>query len=94
MERNKFLLVGDFNVQEHERGVKSFLYKHDLNNLGKENTWFKSVDNPSCIYLSITSSPRRFTNTASLNVGNSDFHKMVVTVLNKISEIQTKGGLL
>ena len=61
--------------------MKSFLYQYDSNNLVKESTCFKSVDNPSCIDRFITNSHLSFQNTTALNVGNSDFHKMVVTVL-------------
>ena len=78
---NKFLLAGDFNCQEHEEVLKSFIYQYDANNLVKDNTCFKSVENPSCIDLFITNSYRSFQNTTVLNVGNSDFHKMVITVL-------------
>ena len=55
----KFLLVGDFN-QEHY--IKSFFYRHELSNLGKEKTSFKNMQNPSCIDLLLTnnSKPRLF----------------------------------
>ena len=65
----------------HEQVVKSFLYEHDAKNIVKGNTCLKNVDNPSCIDLFITNSYRSFQNTSVLSVGNSDFHKMVVTIL-------------
>ena len=74
-EYDKFLLTGDFNTQEHEQTLKSFLYQHDSKNLVKENTCVKSIENPSCIDLFITNSPRSFQNTSAINFGNSDFHK-------------------
>ena len=77
----KFLLTGDFNIEDHEPILNSFLYQQNSKNLVKGKTCFKSVDNPSCIDLFITNSPMSFQNTTVLNVGCSDFHKMVVTVI-------------
>ncbi len=78
---DKFLLAGDFNINEFQSELKSFLTQHNSSNLVKDNTCFKSVDNPSCIDLFITNSQRSFQNTKVLNVGCSDFHKMAITVM-------------
>ena len=43
----KVLLIGDFNAEVNEPLVDSFLYEHDLDNLVKEKTGFKNIDNPS-----------------------------------------------
>ena len=51
---DKILLIGDFNAETTEPCLESFLYEHDLQNLVKENTCFKSVENPSCIDLILT----------------------------------------
>ena len=51
---DKILLIGDFNAEKTEPCLESFLYEHDLQNLVKENTCFKSVENPSCIDLILT----------------------------------------
>ena len=40
------------------------------------------ADNPSCIELFITNSPNSFQNTSTITTGLSDFHKMVIIVLN------------
>ena len=77
----KFLLTGDFNIEDHEPILNSFLYQQYSKYLVKGKTCFKSVDNPSCIDLFITNSPMSFQNTNILNVGCSDFHKMVATVI-------------
>ena len=50
-------------------------------NLVKENTCFKSIDNPSCIDLFITNSTQSFLRTSAITTGVSDFHKMIITVL-------------
>ena len=50
----KRLLIGDFNTETSEPRIDSFIYEHDLQNLVKEKTCFKSVENPSCIDLILT----------------------------------------
>ena len=47
------------------------------------------MENPSCIDLYITNSPKSFQNTTTLDTGLSDYHKMVITVL-KASFQKTK----
>ena len=87
----RFLLAGDFNMEEHEPIFNSFLYQQNSKNLVKDNTCYKSVVNPSCIDLFITNSPMSFHNTTVFNVGCSDFHKMVVTVMKtKFEKLKPK----
>ena len=74
---DNFLLMGDFNAEETESCLKEFLYEYDANNLVKEKTCYKSVENPSCIDLFITNSYRSFQNTTTISTGLSDFHKCV-----------------
>ena len=47
----------------------------------KDKTFFKSIENPSCIDLIITNSRNKFQNTTAISTGLSDFHKMVLTIL-------------
>ena len=61
--------------------LNHYLYEHDLHNLIKENTCFKSAENPSCIDLILTNSNMFFKNTTTVFVGISDFHKLVLTIL-------------
>ena len=85
----KVLLIGDFNAETTEPCLESFLYEHDLQNLVKENTCFKSVENPSCIDLILINCNMSFQNTTTVFAGISDFHKLVLTVL-KISFTKNK----
>ena len=78
---DKFLLVGDFNAQEGESCLDTFLCDYDAKNIVKDKTCFKNIENPSCIDLIITNSIYSFQNTKAITTGLSDFHKMVVTVL-------------
>ena len=83
----KILLIGDFNAETTEPCLESFLYEHDLQNLVKESTCFKSVENP--IDLILTNSNMSFQNTTTVFAGISDFHKLVLAVL-KISFTKNK----
>ena len=78
---SKLLLVGDFNAEDSESCMSSFLYQHNLKNLVKQKTCFKSTENPSCIDLFLTNCAHSFKNTNTISAGISDCHKMVVTVL-------------
>ena len=77
----KFLLAGDFYVQEEDDSLKEFLDEFNAKNLEKDKTCFKSLDNPSCIDLIITNSYQSFQKTTTVYTGLSDFHQMVITVL-------------
>ena len=78
---DKFLLAGDFNIEEGEEVLDDFLSSRGVRNLVKEPTCFKILNNRSCIDLLLTNSYRSFQNTTVVTTGLSDFHKMSVTVL-------------
>ena len=78
---DKFLLAGDFNIQEENDILDEFMEDYLAKNLVKEPTCFKNVDNPSCIDLFITNSYRSFQKTTTVTTGLSDFHKMTLTVM-------------
>ena len=61
--------------------MSEFLFKNDSKNLVQQKTCFKSTNNPSCIDLFVTNSPRSFQNTITFASGLSDFHKMILTIL-------------
>ena len=61
--------------------MSNFMQLYDLKNLVKENTCFKSIENPSCVDLFLTNCCKSFQNTFATSNGISDFHKMTVTVL-------------
>ena len=75
------MLVGDFNAKESELCLSQFLLQMNAKNIVKESTYFKSLSNQICIYLVITNSSSNFQNTKAISTGLSDFHKMVVSVL-------------
>ena len=79
---DKFLLTRDFNAEDTEPCLSQFLFEYDPNNLVNEKTCFKSKNNTSSIDLFIANSSNSFQNTSTMSTGLSDFHKIVVTVLN------------
>ena len=78
---DKFLIAGDFNLQEHDTKLSNFLEEYHAKNLVKEPTCFKNPENPSCIDLFITNSSTSFMKTTTITTGLSDFHKLIVTVM-------------
>ena len=85
----KRLLIGDFNTEISELRIDFFVYRHELHNLVKEKTYFKSLDKPSCIYLILTNNAMAFQNTTTVFTSLSDFHELSLTVL-KISITKSK----
>ena len=75
------LLIGDFNAEVGEPTMDNFMELYDLGTLVKENTCFKSIENPSCVDLFLTNCVRSFQNTKVICTGISDCHKMILTVL-------------
>ena len=49
----------------------------------KQKTCFKNPENPTCIDLILTNSPRSFQNSSVFETGLSDFHKLTITVLKQ-----------
>ena len=66
---DKFLLAGDFNVQEDELSIYSFLEELCVKHLVKE---VKNIDNWSCIDLFLTNSWHNFQNINTVCTGLSD----------------------
>ena len=81
MKYDNIIIIGDFNAEVTNSHVKSFLLNFALENLVKVPTCYKSITNPSCIDLIITNRKHCFQNTSAVEIGLSDFHKLVVTVL-------------
>ena len=73
------LLAGDFNEEIDNLNTKSFIELNNLSNLVKSPTCYKSLTNPSCIDLFLTNKKLSFKNTTTIDMGLSDFHKMIIT---------------
>ena len=62
-----FLLLGDFNSEMSEDGMRDFSETYDLKNLIKEPTCFKNIENPSLIDLILTNKWRSFQNSTVID---------------------------
>ena len=51
------------SMQKKKCCLKEFLYEYKAKNLVKQNTCFKSINNPSCIDLFLTNCHESFQNT-------------------------------
>ena len=80
---DNLLMLGDWNSEVKEQDMKEFCEMYALENLIKENTCFKSCDNPSSIDVILTNKKYSFQNSTVVETGLSDFHKMTVTVMKK-----------
>ena len=83
-----FLLLGDFNSEMNEIAMEEFAEAHSLYNLIKEPTCFKNLQNPSTIDLILTNRWRKFQNSAAIETGLSDHHKLTVTVMRSFFQKQ------
>ena len=55
---------------------------YNLSNLVNEKTCYKSLQNPTCIDPFLTNCNKSFQLTKTISTGISDFHKMILSVLN------------
>ena len=86
------LLLGDFNSEVVEKSMKEFCGIYNLQNLIKEPTCYKNINNPSSIDVILTNRCMSFGKSQAIETGISDFHKMTVTVLKTF--YQKKSQLL
>ena len=83
---DNLLSLGDFNAGVEDTSVKNFCRSYNLTSMINKPTCYKNPDRPSCIDLILTNCPRSFQNSCVIETELSDFHKMVVTVMKKITE--------
>ena len=63
---DRIVLIGDFNSEDHETSMETFLYQHNLKNIVKDGTCFKNSSKPSTIDLFLTKNSYYFQNTKTL----------------------------
>ena len=74
-------IMGDFNIELKEANMTTFSNQYKLKVLNGEPTCFKNYANQSCIDLYLTNGPKSFQSTLTIEMGLSDFHKLIVPVL-------------
>ena len=78
---DNLLFLGEFNVGVDDTSVKNFCRSYSLTSMVNKPTCYKNPDRPSYIDLLLTNRPRSFQNSCVIEIGLSDCHKMVVTVM-------------
>ena len=67
------ILLGDLNVEVEEKNLSNFMSVHNLKTLIKQKTCFKNPENPTCIDVILTNSPRSFQKVAYLKLDSLIF---------------------
>ena len=78
---DNILILGDFNSSLVEPSMRDFCETYNLENLIKEPTCFKNVNNPSLIDVMLTNRENSFHNSMTIETGLSDHHKMTISIL-------------
>ena len=78
---DNLLFFSDFNARLEDVPIKIFCLAYTLTNKINKPTCYKNHEKPSCVELILTNCPRSFQNSCALEIGLSDFHKMVTTVM-------------
>ena len=66
-----FLFMGDFNANVFDPSMNSFCTLFKLKKIAKKPTYYKKLENPSCIDLVLTNCPRSFHNICVYQTGLS-----------------------
>ena len=84
--------MGDFNAEVEDSSFKYFCSSYYLTGMINRPACFINLEKPSCIDLILTNCPRSFQNSHAIETGLWDFHKLVVTVMDKgeISQLSLK----
>ena len=75
------IIIGDFNIKENDPKLMQLKQDHDLYNLIKDPTCFKSKENPSAIDHIFTNKKFSFIESCTIETGLSDYHKMIFTCM-------------
>ena len=75
------LFAGDFNVEDDEPCLHTFLYQHDFYNLVKVGACFENSSKPTSIDLFVTIKNAHFRKIVAVCSGLSNFQKLVLMVL-------------
>ena len=74
---NHIILLVDFNIKPKETNMSDFLGTYHLKNIVKQNSFFKNRGRLTCINLI----SKGFQVTCAIEIGLSDFRKLVFTIL-------------
>ena len=74
------MLIGDFNMTTENKNLQVFMNSFGLESLNNKPTCFQSKY-PSCIDFILTNKKDLFKNSNVLEIGISDHHRFIITVL-------------
>ncbi len=82
---DNIIMIGDYNcdLNVKDNKVYEFCKTYNLKNIVKDNTCFKNPKKPTRIDLILTNRSNNFQDTAVIETGLSDYHKMTVTCLKR-----------
>ena len=78
---DNIIIVGDFNREIGENSMNAFCEGYSLSSLITQPTCYETPVNSSCTGLTLTNSPSSFQNSSVVEISQSDFHRIIVTVL-------------
>ena len=78
----RLLLLGDFNAGMEDLSIKRFCNSFNLMSMINKPTCYKNPGKSTCVDLILTNSLDSFQNYCFIEADLSDFHKMIVTVMN------------
>lgn len=73
--------MGDLNCEDSEKYLDDLYKPYNLPNVVEKPTCFKNLNNPPCVDLFLIKWARSFQNTNTFEIGLSDFHNMIVSVM-------------
>ena len=65
----KILILGDFNIGIEDQHLKAFCNNCNLTSLIKHPTYYKNLNNPTCIDLILSNAPGSFQCTCVIETG-------------------------
>ena len=77
---DNILIIGDLNTEMSEPSSNEFCQIYNLESIVNKPSCLKNPKNPSCIDLLLSNEQERFLKAKTVEIGLSDFHKMVVSV--------------
>ena len=78
----RLLLLGDFNAGMEDLSLKRFCNSFNLMSMINKPTCYKNPGKSTWVDLILTNSLESFQNYCVIEADLSDFHKMIVTVMN------------
>ena len=80
------MILGDFNVRIERSSMVAFCNNYKFTSLTKQPTRYKNPNNPTCIDLILSTTPRSFQSTCIMETKLSYFHLRTLNVIKRALE--------